>query len=35
MAARGTIRQDEVAFVKDAGDADTLVRQLEADLRLR
>jgi predicted Rossmann-fold nucleotide-binding protein len=35
MVARGTIRQDEVAFVKDAGDADTLVRQLEADLRLR
>jgi predicted Rossmann-fold nucleotide-binding protein len=35
MAARGTIRQEEIAFLKDAGDADTLVRQLEADLRLR
>jgi predicted Rossmann-fold nucleotide-binding protein len=35
MVARGTIRADEVAFLKYADDADTLVRQLEADLRLR
>lgn len=35
MAARGTIRKDEVAFLKYADDADELIRQLEADLRLR
>jgi predicted Rossmann-fold nucleotide-binding protein len=35
MAARGTIRKDEVAFLKFADDADALVQLLEADLRLR
>jgi predicted Rossmann-fold nucleotide-binding protein len=35
MVARGTIRREEVAFLRFADDADALVRQLEADLRLR